>query len=485
MTIANNLSQNKMKYLHILIMFILAFGVGYLPTFGAITPLGMKVLGIFLSLIYGWMFIDLLWPSLFGFFSLALTGYAPLMDIFASAFSNSTLLTVIVVCAFSEYLNALGVNKTIAYWIMSRKIFVGRPWLLVIGILLTGMLLGTVGGNFAALFLLWSVIRVIADANKIEKNNIFLSLVIAVAFYAINIATAHLPFSPGFLMFTGFFTQASNLTIPNAQFLLIGELYTFISIILLIIIAKFVFKMDSSNFLLTEDMQKKYKTYKSSPSQKLALILLVFYFIGLIAPSLMNKDSSLYAILSSWGITGLSILYMVIFSILCDHSGQALVDMNKAFKNGVLWPTVILLAVSLPLGDAMSSPDVGISTTIAQFAGQHLGEMNIYVLQIIVVLIIGFLTQFMHNIVLGMIFIPILVPLAMTMGGNPYAMFFVLHCAFACAYATPAGCMQASLIFGSEDVPAKHSYIFGWTLYITSCIATIALSPLVSILIPY
>ena len=485
MTKQINLSINRKKYLHVLIMIIITFGIGYLPTFGAITPLGMKVLGVFLGLVYGWVFIDLLWVSLYGFFALALTGYASLLDVFTSAFSNSTVITVLIVCAFSEYLNALGVNQAIAYWVMGRKIFLGRPWLLIIGLLLTGMLIGTVGGNFAGLFLLWGVIRIIGEENKIEKSNIFLSLAIAVTFYAVMISGAHVPFQAAFLLFSGFFTQATNLTIPNGQFLLLGELYTFISIAIVIFISKVFFKLDSSKFILTEEMQDKYRVYKISWSQKLALILLVVYFLGLIAPSLLPKDSQLYSILSSWGIVGFSILYMIFFTIINDRKGKALVDMNKAFKDGVLWPTVILLAVTLPLGDAMVSENTGVSATIANFCSQHLGEMNIYVLQIIAVFMIGLLTQFMHNIVLGMIFVPILVPLSITLGGNPYTMFFVLHCAFVCAYATPAGCMQASVLFGSKDIPAKHSYIFGWMLYVTSCITAIVLVPLANAILPY
>ncbi len=55
--------KNKMVYLHIAIMLVLMFGIGFLPPFGQITALGMKVLGCFLGIVYGWIFIDLLWVS--------------------------------------------------------------------------------------------------------------------------------------------------------------------------------------------------------------------------------------------------------------------------------------------------------------------------------------------------------------------------------------------------------------------------------------
>ncbi len=58
---------NRRSYIHVVIMFSLMLGVGFLPPFAQVTPLGMKVLGVFLGLVYGWCFIDLLWTSVLGY----------------------------------------------------------------------------------------------------------------------------------------------------------------------------------------------------------------------------------------------------------------------------------------------------------------------------------------------------------------------------------------------------------------------------------
>lgn len=42
--------KNTMYYVHVAIFLIITFGVGFLPPFAHITPVGMKVLGIFLGL---------------------------------------------------------------------------------------------------------------------------------------------------------------------------------------------------------------------------------------------------------------------------------------------------------------------------------------------------------------------------------------------------------------------------------------------------
>ena len=93
---SDTIKKNAIQYLHIAIMLILMFGVGFLPPFGQITEIGMRVLGCFLGIIYGWIFIDLLWVSFFGFAVLTMTGYAPATTVLASGFGNPTFLMVLL-----------------------------------------------------------------------------------------------------------------------------------------------------------------------------------------------------------------------------------------------------------------------------------------------------------------------------------------------------------------------------------------------------
>lgn len=51
-------SGNNIVLIKFAIMLILTFGIGFLPPFGDVTPLGMKVLGVFVGTIFGWIFID-------------------------------------------------------------------------------------------------------------------------------------------------------------------------------------------------------------------------------------------------------------------------------------------------------------------------------------------------------------------------------------------------------------------------------------------
>ena len=69
-------NKNTAYYIHCIIFVLLTIGIGFLPPFGQITTMGMKVLGVFVGVIYGWIFIGFIWPSFFGMIVLGLTGYS-------------------------------------------------------------------------------------------------------------------------------------------------------------------------------------------------------------------------------------------------------------------------------------------------------------------------------------------------------------------------------------------------------------------------
>ena len=69
-------------WIHVAICLFITFGFGKLPPFGPVTPLGMNIIGIFLGVLYGWIFIEIVWPSLMGLLALMLIGGMKPVDVF-------------------------------------------------------------------------------------------------------------------------------------------------------------------------------------------------------------------------------------------------------------------------------------------------------------------------------------------------------------------------------------------------------------------
>ena len=153
------MSKKMTGIIHFAVMVALYFIVSMLPPFGMVTPLGMKILGAFVAIVYGWIFMDLLFASVFGFLFLGLTGVFTPATAVSAGFSNQTVQTIIIIGAFAAGLNQLGLGELITNFMLSRKIIVGRPWLLVITFCIMGALFGLMNKGLFGILLLYAIVE--------------------------------------------------------------------------------------------------------------------------------------------------------------------------------------------------------------------------------------------------------------------------------------------------------------------------------------
>ncbi len=471
---------NRRSYIHVVIMLSLMLGVGFLPPFAQVTPLGMKVLGVFLGLVYGWCFIDLLWTSVLGFFALGLTGFMDTTTAVATAFGNQSVIIILICFAFAECVDRIGVTTAIAYWALGRKLFVGKPWIFISGVIIVSLILSIFGAWYAAMFLMWAVVDKVAEINKIPKGNLLTSMLGAMIVYACFTGASAVPFGSGVILYGGFFTNATGIAIPALPLLISGLIYGILSFALMFVISKVVFKVNAGQFMFTEELRREYAAKKMSKVQKAGLICLLFYFFGLLLS--FSLKGGIWSELASWGIVGFSIIYMVIFAVWKDEKGKSICNMADCFRNGIVWDTLLLFGVTIPLSAAMESAEVGITATINEVCVALFSGWSLTIMVILIMVVIGLITQLMHNVVIGAIFIPIFAPLVISMGGNPLVFFFMFYFILQCAYATPAGSMMAAMVFGKENLPTKHAYMFGIMFWAVSELVLIVLMPLWNIL---
>ena len=62
---------NTKLYIHSLVGIAIMVVFQFLPPMGGITPIGMKMVGAFLGMVYLWSLVDTMWPSLLALLSWA------------------------------------------------------------------------------------------------------------------------------------------------------------------------------------------------------------------------------------------------------------------------------------------------------------------------------------------------------------------------------------------------------------------------------
>ena len=95
--------SNKKWYFNIAIMLIIYGVFNIIPPISSITEMGMKVLGLTIALLYGWITIDLMWTSLLGFVLLQFTGYITLLPGLVAGLGNSTVMMILVLHVSHKY----------------------------------------------------------------------------------------------------------------------------------------------------------------------------------------------------------------------------------------------------------------------------------------------------------------------------------------------------------------------------------------------
>ena len=81
---ASNGNSKDLKYcIYTLIGLFFMFGFGMLPPIPPLTPVGMKVLGIFIAVLFLWSTVGLAWPALMGIVALGMSGYCTVNEAIA------------------------------------------------------------------------------------------------------------------------------------------------------------------------------------------------------------------------------------------------------------------------------------------------------------------------------------------------------------------------------------------------------------------
>ena len=165
---------SPIQYVHIAVTLLLMFGFGYLPPFSTLTPVGMKLLGAFLGVIYGYSTCEVIWPSLFAFIAFGLSGYPASMDAgIASMMGGSIVFQIITQYFTAGAIVIYGFGKWFVRWSLSQKVFKGKPLFYTWCFMFIFMWSGIVISQISMALLLYAIWGDIADSCGYAKESTF------------------------------------------------------------------------------------------------------------------------------------------------------------------------------------------------------------------------------------------------------------------------------------------------------------------------
>ncbi len=118
----------------------------------------------------------------------------------------------------------------------------------------------------------------------------------------------------------------------------------------------------------------------------------------------------------------------------------------RSIYTSIDWPVVVLLAAMLPVANAMST--TGTADLIAKFLLDNVAQSHAIAALVLVLVLSMFLSDLMNNVATAAVMCPIGISTASQLGVNPDTFLMAIAVGASCAFLTPIGHQNNTLILG-------------------------------------
>ena len=448
--------KNTMYYINSIITLVIIFGFGQLPAVAPLTPLGMNLIGIFLGLLYGWIFVDIVWPSMAGLLALMLIGGMAPKVLLNSSFGDPIVVMMFFIFIFCAAIDQYGLSRFISMWFITRKFVQGKPWAFTFIFLASIFILGGLTSASPAALIGWAILYAICDLVGYKKGDGYPTMMVFAIVFAAQVGMSMIPFKQVPLTVLGAFQNMTGMSIDYAKYMVIAIVSCIVCAILLLLVCKFLFHPDVSK-LATLDARELDKTGDGlvlNRNQKIVFAFLIALVLCLLLPSFLPQGFFLKTFLDGIGSTGVCI-FIVAIMCLIKVDGHPLLQMKKAINNGVAWGIIFLLAAVQPLSSAMTAEESGITEWMMGILNPIFGGKSPIFFMVVIGLIAALVTNVMNNGALGVALMPIVYSYCTSSGIDPQLSVIIVVMCVHLAFLTPAASSSASLLHGNEWIDTK------------------------------
>lgn len=439
-------------YIQSLIGIAIMFGFGMLEPFGPVTPVGMKVLGIFIGVVYLWSFVGILWPSLLGMIALGLSGYAPMPTILLKSFGDTVPVLVLFAMILFGAIQHYGITQHISRWFLTRKVINGRPVIFSFVFMYATYILAALSANILpALLFMWSILYVVLESVGYKKGDKYSTIMVIGTMFGAISGQAAKPFTGSALAVVASFEKTSKIPMDYLPYMFFGFIISSLAIILYAALIKFVFRPDMSKIahISTEQFEKE-KLAPMDLRQKILFACLFGYLILILLPSILPKTIGIVALINQigpWGVVLAFIVGLTFFKI----DNKPIIDFREIASRYIIWDVYFLVAMAMVISGALTEDATGIKPFLTEILNPLLGGQSPLAFTSILVIFSMLITNVANNAVMGVLLMPIVYTFSLQNGANPMAIATLITFALHVAILTPAASPYAAILIGNKD----------------------------------
>lgn len=461
---SNAKTKSMMGYLHWVIGVAIML-LGYvIPASEPLTPIGVKVLMVFVGMIYLWCMADSIGGSLLALFMISVVGYAPFTQVLSAAISDSNWVIVFFACILMMSAIECGMPKYISNAIFkaTQSVVTGRPMVLVFILMCAAFAVCVLTNIIPTILMFWAICYAVIDDLKLEKTDRYSMVLVFGSFFGAMLGNALLPFKNASLIIVAAFESASGLTMPYGPYVIINLICSLLIMIIFCLGVKYLFRIDLSK---VKDIDGKLLAREVLPpmsiSIKTHLIAIAVFIILVLMASMLPAASGIGKFLNSLGTQGIAAVLIVVLFIVQDN-GKPCIDIKNTAK-ALPWPALFMVMAAVYMAGAMKNKDVtGIIPWLKTVLNPILGGHSEIIFAALIFILAMVLTCFFHNGALGNMMMPVLVAVSGANGYNSIALAAIMVMTINIAFLAPSASNWAPLLHGNKDyISTKDIWTYG------------------------
>ncbi len=470
-------NKNGMYYVHVAIGLAIMAIFWVAPAADPITPLGMKVLGVFLGMVYLWSAVDVMWPSILGLFLLGASGLggdAGSNGVWLNAVGNYTVLLILFAMVLFGAFDVVGGTKYIAKWFLTKKVFAGRPYVFMAIFFACCFVLSALTSPIISLIIVWPIAKRVCQTMNITREDKLWKFFFIGVFLVSTLAQPFFPFKGAALIpVSAFQTMTTNMgnamQIPFVPYMLTDLIMT-ILVMGIYLLAMKVMKVDVEKMkdIHPDMIEKTMPLPAMTTQQKCYMWMVPIYLVLVLGPSFV-KGNPVSDFLNYIGILGTTAGIVVVF-LMVRIDGEPLLDFKEVAYKRFNWGIFFMIAAAVYAANALSNSSTGISTWLVQVLNPLLGgqpEMVFVALMLAVALLI---TNFANNAAMAVVLTPVVISFSNQLGINPVPVEMGVILMVFVAMLTPAASPHAAMMYGNREIYSPKDII---SIGLPMCLVTL------------
>lgn len=452
------------------ILVMLIFAV--IPPFGSITPLGMRILGIYIGTIVLWALVDMIWPSLLGIMLVSLTGYMPFDEYISSGFGNTTVIFVFLISIFAGFITSSGVSDSIARYVVSRKIARGRPWIVSSLFILASYLIACLISSVAATLVVLEFFSQFAKKAGYRKGEKYPTLMMVCITFAAHMGGSVWTFRTPDAILVGYI-KAQGGSVPLVPYFLCSVFIGAGALVLYLLYCKFFVKADTAPLM---NCCSEIEPVPMTGYQKKLLACSFVLLMLLIAESMLPSDTALGGLLGSIGTNGIVTAVLVVMMFFRLKGGESFADIEQGTKS-VPWKIFYVIIFNMPMASILNDSTLGISSTLSGTLTSLFGaEINTTLFIFIMTVLMVICTTFIGNVTVCLMFYNIVAMFAPALGISTAVLACIISLTSNASVILPGANPQAAMLHARKDwVETKDVAKYG-AIQSAAVVATVMLA---------